>query len=141
MKIYKYIEQDIDLMVFNHWGRRLKSSRALKKLKEFLKSSEAYTIYDEKAVAVLAFREYEKGCWECGIIADESFNTRHVVKMKWLINKCIEKYKPKRIQTLSEDNDKLNKWHEFLGLQKEKTGVTIGKEKNLVLWSMEWEQD
>lgn len=142
IKVFDYIESDIDNMKFNKWARHLKSSKNLKRIKQYLKMAYSYTLYDDKPVAILAFDEYAEDKYDGCIIADECFsnNPKYAIKMKWLIGVLAEKMGATRVQTLSEDSPELNKWHEFLGFKLEiKDAETIkGIRQNL--WGMEWEQ-
>jgi hypothetical protein len=141
IKIYEYLETDINQIKFNHWGRSLKNSKNLKKIKENLKRGHSFTIFDEKPVAILSFFEYDKDRYYGYIIADEDFakNPKYAIKMRWLIKRVADEFSPKRVETISEDAEKLNRWHEFLGFKLEKQHCWQKKDVQYNLWSMEWE--
>ncbi len=142
IKVFEYLESDIDQMRFNHWGRHLKNSKNLRKVKRFLKENHSFTIYDNKPVAILSFYEYDKDKYYGCIIASDCFgdSPKYAIKMKWLIDRCIKEFGAKRVETISEDSPKLNKWHEFLGFEIEKKDVAIEKDVHYSLWSIKWEQ-
>ena len=138
IKVFEYMESDIDSMTINHWARILKNKKNLRNIKAYLKSAHSYTLFDDKHVAILAFNEYDKGMYDACIIADVSFadNPKYAIKMRWLIHKLMEVFNMKRLQTTSEDDPKLNKWHEFLGAKMEKKDSDIIKGVHYNLWSM-----
>lgn len=141
IKVFKYMESDLDNMKFNYWGRILKSSKCLRNLKAYLNTAYSYTLYDDKPIAILAFDEYDKGKFDGCIIADEDFgkNPKYAIKMKWLVNRVIEEFNMKRVQTTSEDSPALNKWHEFLGFKLEKKDCETHRGIKYNMWGMEWE--
>lgn len=141
IKIFEYMESDLDNIKFNHWGRVLKSSKCLKNMKAYLSMAHSYTLYDEKPIAILAFDEYDKDKYDGCIIADEDFakNPKYAIKMRWLIKRLIKDFNMKRVQTTSEDSPKLNKWHEFLGFKLEKKDSETYRGIKYNLWGMEWE--
>lgn len=142
IEVYSYIEKDLDSMKFNHWARFLKSKKSIKNIKSYLNNAYSYTMFDnDKPIAILAFDEYEKGKYDGCIIADESFgdNPKYAIKMKKLVEFVIKKFDMKRVQTISEDSEKLNKWHEFLGFTLEKKDYWEYKGIKHNLWGMQWE--
>lgn len=143
---FSYISSDLDKIKFNHWGRFLKNGKSLKKIKKYLSNpmTQAFTVCDNgNPIGILAFHEYEKDSYDGCIIADACFGSKpnHVVFMRRLIITAIKTYEMKRVQTLSENDPKLNKWHEFLGfkLEKENNFEFRGVKHNL--WSITWEQE
>lgn len=141
IKIFKYMESDLDNMKFNHWGRILKNSKCLRNLKAYLDKANSYTLYDDKPIAILAFDEYDKDKYDGCIIADEDFgkNPKYAIKMRWLVHRLIKDFKMKRVQTTSEDSPQLNKWHEFLGFKLEQKDSETHRGIKYNLWGMEWE--
>lgn len=139
IKVFHYLERDIDCMKFNHWCRRLKSAKNLRRIKSYLHNEHAYTLWDERPIAILGFHEYDKGKYDGCIIADVEFgkNPKHAIKMKKLIEQVIKEYKMQRVQTTSEDSAELNKWHEFLGFKAEEN--TVIKGVNFIKWGMQWD--
>lgn len=139
---YEYIESDFDKIKFNKWAWYLKSKRTIKKVKEYFRLANTYTlIANDKPIAILSFHEYEQGKFDGCILADECFenNPKYAIVMKRLVDHVIEKYDMKRVQTESEDDPQLNKWHEFLGFKLEKKHNSIYRNKPFNLWSMEWQ--
>jgi hypothetical protein len=136
IKVCAYNTDDLEDMSFNKYAKKLEKDDNLEKMKAFLDINETYTIFDEKAVGILGICEYEPGAWYGCIIASNDFgrNPKYAIKMKWLTKQLIALHNPKRVQTISENNPALNKWHEFIGLRQEAI-----LEDNNVLWSMTWE--
>lgn len=140
IEIYRYEPQDIE-MKFNKWAWPFKSKKALKGIKKYLEVFYGYTIYDtnlDKPVAILGFHEYEDRKFYGCIIASKLFekNPKYAIKMKFLIGKVREQYGAERVETISEDAPKLNKWHEFLGFHKEESLPNHYQGRDFILWSM-----
>lgn len=141
--IYKTWVSDIDEMKFNKWAWCLKSKKAIKQLKQYISMDQVYsfTLWDtvkEHPVAVLSFHSYGEGLFLGQIVADELFeqNPKYAIKMKYLIGRVIEDYKVRYVQTVSEDAEQLNKWHEFLGFKKEKVLPNYRRGRTFIVWSM-----
>lgn len=146
LNAYSYISTDLDKMRFNHWGRLLKSSKNLKKIKKYLSApmTQSFTVCDNgKPIGILAFHEYEKDKYDGCIIASDEFGNspKHAIFMRRLIRTAIETYDVKRVQTLSENDPRLNRWHEFLGFKLEKENCTEFRGIKHNLWSVEWVQE
>lgn len=144
MKVFDYIEKDLDTMKFNRYGWDLKSTKDIKRIKKFLENANSFTLYDEqreKALAILSFTEYDTDKWYGLIIADECFgdNPKYAIKMKWLVWECIKRFEMKCTETESEDEEKLNKWHEFLGFKLVKKHSRKFRGRWFNLWRIEWE--
>lgn len=140
--VYKYIESDFDKIEFNKWAWYLKNKKTIKRVKAYFRDSNTYTIVaDEKPIAILSFDEYEPSKFDGCILADVHFedNPKYAIMMKKLVNFVIKKYNMKRVQTESEDDPQLNKWHKFLGFKLEKKNVFVHRGKSFNLWSMEWQ--
>lgn len=143
IEIYKTWETDIDKMKFNKWAWCLKSKKAIKQLKKYISMEGVYsfTLYDtvkDHPVAILSFHSYVEGAFLGQIVADELFesNPKYAVKMKYLIGRVFDDYKARYVQTISEDAEQLNKWHEFLGFKKEKVLPNYRRGKDFIVWSM-----
>lgn len=139
---YEYIESDFDKIKFNKWAWYLKDKKSIKKTKAYFRDANTYTlIANDKPLAILSFHEYEPTHYDGCILADEHFedNPKYAIMMKKLILHVINKYGMKRVQTESEDDPQLNKWHEFLGFKLEKKHSLIHRGKPFNLWSMEWQ--
>ena len=65
-----------------------------------------------------------------------SYSNLCKVKMKYLIGRVFDDYKARYVQTISEDAEQLNKWHEFLGFKKEKVLPNYRRGKDFIVWSM-----
>lgn len=141
LKIYQYQPEDLNGFDFNHYSRHLRNKKNLAAMKAFLINAHSYTIFDtsiNKAVAVLAFVEYAPHQFNGCIIASRLFakNPKYAVKMRYLVN-CVKRdFAAFRVETISEDKPKLNKWHEFLGFKLEKKLPAYVAHKDYVLWSM-----
>ena len=135
---YEY--DDLKNMDFNHWSRKINESN-IDNLHLFIVSGHALTLVDNKPIAILSFNEMEDGIYDGRIMADKSFgkSPKHAIYMRDTIKKCVQEFKPKEVITISEDNDGLNKWHEFLGFKMIEKGVTVGTVDNLIKWSLKWE--
>ena len=134
--------EDIDLLEFNKYAWTLKSKKALKEFKQYLKQPlvKSFTMWDcdnNKPLLVLAFHSYVKGCYYAQIVADKGFgNPSHIKLFRKAIDKCIAEFGMQYIQTISEDEKELNKWHTFIGWHKEKDMPNYCRKKNFILWSM-----
>lgn len=143
IEIYKTWLTDVDNMKFNKWAWPLKSKKAIKQLKAYISNNDvhSFTIWDtvkDHPVAILSFHSYLDGMF-CGqIVADELFETnpKYAIKMKYLISCVFKDFGAKYVQTVSEDADQLNKWHEFLGFKQEKTLPNYLRGKDFIVWSM-----
>lgn len=145
LQVYEYVESDIDTMKFNYWARLLKNNKSLKKIKAYLSSRNTYSYTlceDKKPIAIVSFHEYEPDCYDGFIVASDEFKKpAHAIKMKWLITRLAEGFGAVRVQTSSENNSQLNKWHTFLGFKLEKENHFKHKGINYNLWSKSWEQE
>lgn len=134
--------EDIKLLEFNKHAWTHKSKKALKELKEYLECSlvSSFVMWDfdkNKPLLVLAFHEYVRGCFYAQIIADKEFGKpSHIKLFRKTIDKVIQDFNMKYIQTVSEDDKELNKWHSFIGWHKEKDLPNYYRNKNFILWSM-----
>lgn len=134
--------EDIKLLEFNKHAWTHKSKRALKELKKYLEHPlvSSFTMWDfdnNKPLLVLAFHEYVRGCYYAQIVADKEFGKlSHIKLFKKTIDKVITDFKMLYVQTVSEDNDELNRWHSFLGWKKEREFTNFYRKKNFILWSM-----
>ena len=143
IEIYKTWLTDVDNMKFNKWAWPLKSKKAIKQVKSYISNKDvhSFTIWDtakDHPVAILSFHGYGAGLF-CGqIVADELFETnpKYAIKMKYLIGCVIKDFDMKYVQTVSEDADALNKWHEFLGFKQEKSLPKYLRGKDFIVWSM-----
>ena len=143
IEIYKTWLTDVDNMKFNKWAWPLKSKKAIKQLKAYISNNDvhSFTIWDtvkDHPVAILSFHSYLDGMF-CGqIVADELFETnpKYAIKMKYLIGCVFKDFGAKYVQTVSEDADQLNKWHEFLGFKQEKPVPNYLRGKDFIVWSM-----
>lgn len=139
---YEYIETDFNKIKFNKWSWYLKDRKSIRKTKEYFRLAHSYTLMaDNKPIAILGFHEYEPTHFDGCIVADKHFedNPKYAIMMKRLVNHLIDKYNMKRVQTTSEDDPQLNKWHEFLGFKLEKKNIITYRDKPFNLWSMEWQ--
>ena len=121
----------------------MKSKKAIKQLKSYMSSDNvhSFTIWDtvkDHPVAILSFHSYGAGLFYGQIVADELFETnpKYAIKMKYLIGCVIKDFDMKYVQTVSEDADALNKWHEFLGFKQEKSLPKYLRGKDFIVWSM-----
>lgn len=134
--------EDIQLLEFNKYAWTHKSKKALKELKEYLECPlvSSFTMWDfekSKPLLVLAFHEYVKGCYYAQIIADKEFGKpSHIKLFRKTVDKVIADFNMQYIQTVSEDEEDLNKWHTFIGWRKEKVLPNYYRKKNFILWSM-----
>lgn len=141
--IYETLTDDIDLMKFNRWAWPLKSKKSIKQLKNYINTPgvHSFTLWDTKKehpVAVLSFHSYIKDAFLGQIVADELFETnpKYAIKMKYLIDCVFKDFNAKYVQTISEDAEELNKWHEFLGFKKEKSLPNYRRGRTFIVWSM-----
>ena len=141
IKVFDYMEHDLDLIRFNHWCRILKNTKCLRNMKEYLREAHSYTLYDERPIAILAFHKYNDGMYDGCIIADEDFgkNPKYAIRMKKLIEQVVKHFNMKRVQTTSEDSPVLDKWHTFLGFKLEKKDALIKRGIHYNLWGMQWD--
>lgn len=141
IKIYQYQDGDLTGFDFNHYARHLRNKKNLAAMKAFLRQAHSFTLFDtgiNKAVAVLAFVETAPHCFNGCIIASRLFakNPKYAVKMRYLVN-CVKRdFAAFRVETISEDRPRLNKWHEFLGFGIEKKLPGYLSHRDYILWSM-----
>lgn len=134
--------EDIKLLEFNKYAWTHKSKKALKELKQYLECPmvSSFTMWDfdkNKPLLVLAFHEYVRGCFYAQIIADKEFGKpSHIKLFRKAVKKVIEDFNMLYIQTVSEDDEELNKWHSFIGWKKERSFPNFYRKKNFILWSM-----
>ena len=143
IEIYKSETGDLDRIKFNYWARDMKNSKAIKAFKRYMSNPmvQSFTIYDtaiDKPVAIMACHEYIEKCWYCCVVADECFgdNPKYAIKMKHLAHCVIKDFGMQYVQTKSEDEPRLNKWHEFIGFKREKSLPNHKNGINYIIWSM-----
>ena len=143
IEIYKAETSDLDRIKFNHWARDMKNSKAIKNFKRYMSNPlvHSFTIYDtaiDKPVAIMACHEYIEKCWYCCVVADECFgnNPKYAMKMKHLAHCVIADFGMQYVQTKSEDEPSLNKWHEFIGFKQEKKLPNHKNGIDYIIWSM-----
>ena len=90
----------------------------------------------EKAVAVLLWFEYSKEKAHAGIIASKEFDSKAALVLREAIPVLMKKNGFNRLETDSEDNDKLNKYHLFLGFAKEGTKRHYVGNTDYNVWSI-----
>jgi hypothetical protein len=131
--IREYKDGDLEQIDFNEYSEIIRDSENFERMTAFLSNHYAYTIIDERPIAILAFFEYDKDKYDGCFIADKAFGKRkHIFEVKDAIYSMFIGFGAKRVQTTSHNTPKLNKWHKFLGFELEKSG------KNN-LWRIEWE--
>lgn len=83
-----------------------------------------------KVIAIAMFYEFFTNCYRCGIVLSKEINPFFLRFFKfWLVKKVKEK-KCKRLETEGINNDKLYKFHKFLGFKEE----VIINNKEYIKW-------
>jgi len=87
----------------------------------------------------MAFVEYADKCFESGIFFSEDFNTIYAKEFKKFLYEKIKELKAIRVQTTSINDQRLNRWHEFLGFAFEGTRPKFLDGKDYNMWGIVWE--
>lgn len=86
--------------------------------------------------ALICFKDNGNRDW-CGcFFVSKSFTRDNGQELKDFIQHCVNELQPARLWTASQDDIKLNKWHNFLGMSIEKKIDVDGKGFNI--WSRIW---
>jgi len=100
-----------------------------------------YSLIDEENVvqAIICFKDNGDDDWAGFFLIAETFKGKHGLEIKHFIVDTVEKHQARRLWTASRPGTVLDRWHQFLGMQKDKEMVNIeGSDFNI--WSMEWER-
>lgn len=76
---------------------------------------------DGMVAAILVFRNYWGSCWEGFLLIAENFPSRCAIELREYIDLTMRRLDATRLQTDSVACDVLNRWHEFLGFEREGT--------------------
>ena len=129
-----FVEDDLNKIDLNDF-----SCDALKYLDVFL--SDTFTKFslerDGKVWCIIAFRENEPNKFLALMMFDKKIPSIYARKIKSFMQEKIKEAKPDLVETWSVDCNFINRWHEFLGLQKKEHIVYDGKELNR--WCISWE--
>ena len=91
-----------------------------------------------KVQAVICFNCYEDNNYTGFFLIANDFNPRNIVFLKNEINKLADELKAERLETLSLDDDRINRWHKSLGFELEGTKRKFKKGKDFNIWAMLW---
>ncbi len=73
-------------------------------------------IEGDTVFVIVCFRNYWGKNYEAFILASNDIRRRHIIKFRDMIHKAMIEMDIDRIHTTSRACEKLDKWHEFLGL-------------------------
>jgi len=96
-------------------------------------------IKDDKIVCILGYLNYWGNNYKVFLSLSNDFKWSREVKE--YIYALIKELKAERIETESPDNEKLNRWHEFLGFTKEGTKRKFMDNKDYNVWGIVWQQE
>lgn len=86
--------------------------------------------------AIFAYREYWPTCWGGFFLVNASPQLSTAVKIRDYIAATIKEKGASRLQTDSVANDKLDKWHRFLGFQLEGRRVKMMRGLDYHCWAI-----
>lgn len=99
-----------------------------------------YTLTDDgRPYVLICFFEYTDNCYNGFFVCDKDMKPRHAIKLKKFIDATAKWLKAKRLETTSLDCDILNRWHKFLGFEKEGTKRKYYGGKDYNIWGRLWE--
>ena len=95
-----------------------------------------YTIEENgEAFIIFCFRKYWEDNYEAFIIVSEDAAARHFYKMKKSIFKILDSMGVKRVHTISQSCDKIDRWHRFIGMECEGLLKQFIYGKDYKIWS------
>ena len=87
---------------------------------------------------IICWTQYSPRHYAAFFLMPESLNLRHVRALKRFIDDAKIRLKAKSCITYSFDCAMLNKWHKFLGFEKQRGVIFDGGVKNYNKWTIKW---
>lgn len=98
---------------------------------------DSYSLIENGEVKViLCFYKYHADNYSIFIMASQNMNSRDAIKMKRLLEDAKRLLPIERLETTSEDCDKLNRWHYFLGFHVEGVKRRFLHGKDYKMWAI-----
>jgi hypothetical protein len=89
--------------------------------------------------AIIYFHHTGGDDWAGFFLISKDFSARNGIQIRNFIKQTTDKYKPKRLWTVSLDCPMINKWHKFLRLKEEKSDIILNGKK-YIMWSCLWDR-
>lgn len=98
---------------------------------------EKYSLIRDGIVrAILCLISTDKDEWAGFFLVSKRFNVVDAKELRRFVANKVTEYGAKRIWTLSIDHPVIERWHKFLGMEKERPVFFSGK--SCFIWSREW---
>lgn len=130
--IRPFEQSDIEKIDLNNFGDK----DLIKKLDNVLKTSCGFTLERKGIRAILFFRNYAENNYEGILVCSNKMTAFDGRRMKEFIYELMKDLQSRRIETLSLDDKKLNRWHKFLGFECEGIKRKYYKDKDYCVWAI-----
>ncbi len=131
--IREYQDGDIDRINVNKFA-------LINEIKMFIDNPNMHkVVLENNGIKVITcFFEYHPECYDGFFVVSDDIGLNDIKHLRILLKELIMQYKPKRLQTTSEDCPIINKWMEFMGFTKEGTRKKYMYDKDFNMWSILW---
>lgn len=116
--IREFISSDIEDIAHNAYSDK----ELFEKIRPVLGQYEASTVVRDGVIrAILFYRNYAETNYECFLIGSTFLSAYDSQEIREFIRGMMERRNIRRVETLSLNDDELNRWHKFLGFSIEGT--------------------
>jgi len=137
--IRDYIKGDLERIKENKHSRmEIKSDKFIKDFEQ----RENYTLYrDDEIMMIFSYKQYAPKRYTVYMVLSKYFDVVDLREAKKLWDKGVSILEPIRIETISEDDEQNNKFHRFIGFEKEGTKRNYLDGKDYIVWGILWQSE
>ena len=128
--IRMFVEEDLEKINANDFSD----------LKLFKKTADQYTdrytlVDNDIPIVIILGNNYIGNNFHGGFVVSKDITLKHIKELKTELWKWIELNNVERVETISLDEPTVNKWHEFIGLEKEGMKRKFAFGKDYISWA------